>query len=422
MFSSQDLEIFKQVGQIFFDTWWIVLPITFYYLFHLLWVEYTGWYAADGWNPSKKWTLLEVIPPREIEKGPKMMESFFSGLAGVLSTYNTFDEYIKGAWFHDRFSLEIVGEEGKVHFYIRAETKHRNMVEAHIYAQYPDAEILEVEDYTKKFPKIVPNRDWDMWGTDFQFVAPNAYPLKTYDKFEESVTGEMNDPIAAFAEVMGTLGPGQHIWIQYMIQPLQESWKLGKEQQEVLNKITGRGADPEPGFINHLVDVFTHIPTALFKPPEFPTAAKKEQQPLEFRLTPIEKEVLKSVEEKLGKNMFRTKMRMIAIARRENFDRAKVSAITGAFKQVNDMNANQVKPEDVSKTYGKIFFIKRTANFRKRKIYDRYRKRKPDGPLIYLSTKELATLFHFPDMGVKSPSIPRTSAKLGAAPHNLPVE
>jgi hypothetical protein len=422
MFSSQDLEIFKQTGQIFLDTWWIVVPVVFYYLFHLLWVEYTGWYAADGWNPNKKWTLLEVIPPREIEKGPKMMESFFSGLAGVLSTYNTFDEYINGAWFHDRFSLEIVGEEGKMHFYIRTETKHRNMVEAHIYAQYPDAEILEVEDYTKKFPKIVPNRDWEMWGTDFQFVAPNAYSLKTYDKFEESVTGEMVDPIAAFAEVMGTLGPGQHIWIQYMVQPLPEAWKLGKEQQAVLNKITGRGTDPEPGFFNHLVDVFTHIPVGLFKPPEFPTAAKKEQQPLEFRLTPIEKEVLKAVEEKLGKNIFKTKMRMIAIAKRENFDRPKVSAITGAIKQVNDMNANQVKPEDVSKTYGKIFFIERTASFRKRKIYDRYRKRKPDGPLIYLSTKELATLFHFPDMGVKSPSIPRTSAKLGAAPQNLPVE
>jgi hypothetical protein len=86
------------------------------------------------------------------------------------------------------------------------------------------------------------------------------------------------------------------------------------------------------------------------------------------------------------------------------------------------MNFNQVKPEDVSKTYGKIFLTKPRADFRKRKIYDRYRNRNMDGTNIVLSTKELATMFHFPDMGVKSPSVSRTAGRLGSAPGNLPIE
>jgi hypothetical protein len=45
-----------------------------------------------------------------------------------------------------------------------------------------------------------------------------------------------------------------------------------------------------------------------------------------------------------------------------------------------------------------------------------------DGAKIVMSAKEMATLFHFPDMGVKSPSIRRVESKLGSAPANLPVE
>jgi hypothetical protein len=422
MNSPIDHNFLEVAGKMFYHTWWIVLPTTFFYVFKVVWMDYVAVQSKDSWLKSKKWTLLEVIPPKEIEKGPKLMESFFSGIAAVLTTYNTFDEYIKGAFWHDRFGLELVGEEGKIHFYFRFESKHKHMIEAQIYAQYPDAEIIEVEDYYLRFPKVVPNRNWDLWGTDMEFTAPDIYPIKTYDKFEESVTGEMIDPMAAMCEVLGTLGPGQHLWLQYILQPLPEPWKKAKPQQALLDKITGREKTPPMGPIDHLADVFSNIINGMFGPVEFSTAEKKEQAPLEFRLTPVEKDTLKAVEEKLGRNCFRTKIRMIILGKRENFDKSKISAFMGTIKQFSDINMNQIKPEDITKTYGKIFFIKRMEEFRKRKIWARYKTRNPDGPKIVLSTKELATLFHFPDMGVKSPAVPRTASKLGAAPPNLPVQ
>ncbi len=138
-------------------------------------------------------------------------------------------------------------------------------------------------------------------------------------------------------------------------------------------------------------------------------------------MTPIEKETLKAAEEKMGKNVFNTKIRLILLAHNQKLDKAKISAIMGTIKQFSDINMNQIKPEDVTKTYGKIFFIKRMEEFRKRKIWARYKTRNMDGPKMVLSTKELATLFHFPDMGVKAPAVPRTASKLGSAPSNLPI-
>ena len=86
------------------------------------------------------------------------------------------------------------------------------------------------------------------------------------------------------------------------------------------------------------------------------------------------------------------------------------------------MNYNQLKPNDLSKTYGKIFFKEATADFRKRRILKRYIERNPDGPKLFFSSKELATLYHFPDLSVKSPAVPRVASKMGSAPSNLPMQ
>ena len=401
--------------------WWIIFPIMFYYIFKIIWIDFVAVYSSNSWSRKQEWTFLEIIPPLEIEKGPKMMEGIFTGMAGVHTTYTTFEEYLLGAFWHDRFSFELIGEEGKLRFIIRTQKKYRNLVEAQIYSQYPDAEILEIPDYAKTFPKIVPNKNWDLWGVDFILVKEDPIPIKTYDRFEESVTGEMVDPLAALAEVIGTLPPNQHIWLQYVIQPVPEGENI-KKYSSVIKKLKGEKESKTLNILDHLVDVITNIFNGLSGPVEFAKSEKSEQQPLEFRLSPTEKDLLKVTEENIGKNLFYTKMRLIVIGRRDNFTKTNVSAFIGALKQFNDMNYNQIKPEEVSKTYGIVLNAKARGDFRKRKIYSRYRDRSMDGRIMVFSVKELATMFHFPDMGVKAPSVPRTAGRLGSAPPNLPIE
>ena len=123
--ASDIFVIFIILGQAVRFFWWIILPIMFWYIFRILWVDFTLVKSANSWRKAQKWTLLEVIPPREIEKGPKMMENIFTGISAAIVTYNTFDEYLKGAWEQDRFSFELVGKEGKMHFFIRTHKLRR---------------------------------------------------------------------------------------------------------------------------------------------------------------------------------------------------------------------------------------------------------------------------------------------------------
>jgi hypothetical protein len=418
------LDILSNFGSVFTSFWWLILAWPVWYIFKIVWQDFVAVYSKDSWYAGYKWTMLEVIPPRDVERGPKPMENFYTGLTGVWSTHNTFDVWVKGAYRQDTFGVELVSEEGRVHYYIRLLKKYRNMVESQIYAQYPEAQILEVEDYYNKFPKVIPNKDWDLWGSDFTFVQSDPYyPIKTYDQFEESITGEMIDPMAAMVETLGTLGPGQHIWLQYVLVPVLEGDSI-KGGKTLADKLKGKPAAESGGrFLTDIMDVFANIFAGLFKPPEFKTvAAKKDEQPLDTRLSPMERDVLKAVEENLGKNFFKTKMRMIYLGKRDGFDKSFVGTFIGALKQFNDLNMNQIKPEDISKTYGIIFFTEKIAALRKRKIYDRYRRRNTDGANMLFSTKELATMFHFPDISVKSHAITQTTSKLGAAPPNLPTE
>jgi hypothetical protein len=277
-----------------------------------------------------------------------------------------------------------------------------------------------VEDYTKNFPKIVPNKNWMLWGTDLELTNPDPYPIRTYDKFEESITGEAIDPMGAFLELFGTLPPGQNIWVQYLFYPLKEVWR--EDEMKEVQKLAGRISGKEKGIFGDLADVFTNILPGIFGPVEFAAAEKKEEAPLEFRLTPMEKEQLKALEENLGKNAFQTKVRFIYIGKKKGFNKSYISAFFGAIKQFADLNSNALKPDNQSKTYAYYVATDMRSNYRRRKIYRRYKDRDMDGYKAVFSTTELATLFHFPNMNIKAPSITRVESKKGSAPFNLPVK
>lgn len=412
---------------VFFSVWYIILPPILYGLFFLLWMQ-SRW----GQSASKvKWILLEIIPSRDIEKSPQPMESVFAGLAGVVVTPTAFEEYILG-FIPTAFSLEFVSTEGTVHFYIRTQAQFRSLVESHLYAQYPDIEIVEIaEDYIHGVPRTIPNKDWDLWGTDFELVKEDLYPIKTYKYFEESVTGKMIDPLSGLIETMGRVGPGQHVWLQFITTPIAE--KTTRELLAVtVDKFLGRQKPDEIGvlkmFFMDIWDVIRHIPSgvALSEPGFYSYAAeKKDEQPLEFRLSPGEKEVLKALQANLGKQMFKVRMRLVYLGRRDNFSKAiGVTPIMGAIKQFSDQNLNGFKPNDDSKTYASYVMENQRLRYRQRRIFRRYitRDGDPGETKFILSSEELATVFHLPDMSVVAPTLARVSAKRGSAPTNLPIQ
>lgn len=417
------------IGDVFsavLSIWFLIFPPILLFLFKHLWLGHThGQYGAQ-----LKWVLLEIIPPREVEKSPQLMESIFTGFGGVIKGLTVAEEWIKGE-FATSFSLEMASIEGKVHMYVRTQVGFRNLVEAHFYAQYPDVEISEVPDYVDMVPKTVPNKKWDLWGVDFVLLKEDLYPIKTYKYFEESVTGKMIDPLAGVIEVMSKLGPGQHLWLQYIITPIKEDWaKIGqKTVDEFLGKAPKASGNVFARFLTDVVDVFANLGKGLLGQEVTFTAAdgkeKKDESPVEFRLTPGEKEVLKALQENLGKPMFKTRMRHVYVAERSVFHKPTgVSALIGAIKQFNSFNLNSLVPKDSAKTYAQYFFTQSRLRFRQRRIFNRYiaRDSDPHETLFLFSTEELATVFHIPDMAVVAPALTRVAAKRSGAPTNLPVQ
>jgi hypothetical protein len=411
----QDLfQNFRNFFEVFALTWWIFLPPMLYLAFKAIWMDFIwGRYAG-----SVQYQLLEIIPPRDVEKSPKLMESFYFGLAGSIGTISTAEELTMGR-LPDKFSLELVSDDGKVHFYIRTPKAYINLIEAHFYAQYPDMIIQAVEDYVGDVPKMVPNANWELWGADFELQKPDPYPIRTYKYFEETVTGKMIDPLSAILESMGKIGLNQKLWLQFVIIPAKESW-AGTEAQKHVDKITGK-AKKAKGFGAIFSDLFSDFFTIAAGKPVEPK--KEEQAKFNIQaLTPGEQDALKVLQENMGKNFFKTKMRMIYLGRKENFDKGAVSGFIGAIKQFNDNNLNSFVPNDISKTYSWYFLTQERLRYRQRKLFRRYKDRDMDGVKFHLSTEELATVFHMPDMSVVAPSITKVEARRGGAPSNLPTQ
>lgn len=410
----------KTASQAMSYIWFIALPPFFYFLFMELWM----YHIQNAFWDSASWVLLELIPPKNIEKSPKPMEALFAGFAGVEKSFNPLEEFTEGM-FPDYMSLEMVSDQGTVHFYIRSMKKYRHLVEASLYAQYPDVEIVEVPDYVNDVPKIIPNGKWDLWGADICFQKDPAYPIRTYKAFEEDITGTMIDPLAGLLEVMGKIGPGQQMWLQWVIAPTSPSW-ASKEGKKLTEKLKGREKKSEDIFERlwkDIMDVLGNLFKATHSEVEFSSEKKKEEQPLDTRLSPGERDVLKAVEDNLGKLQFSTKGRFIYLGRRENYDKALgVSAFWGNLKQFNDDNLNSLKPDGDSKTFANYINKKNRLRYRQRKLLRRYRNRSRDGVMMYMSAEELATIFHMPDMNVMAPSFNRVEAKRGGAPANLPIE
>ncbi len=408
------------------SVWFIIFPPLLFAIFKLLWMLHVNGHFGSG----IKWVLLEIIPPRDIEASPLPMESIFTAFAGVIKSPTPLEEYVKGE-FPTSFSLELVSIEGQVHMYVRTQVGFRNLVEAHFYAQYPNVEIVEAEDYVHLVPKTVPNKDWDLWGVDFKLFKPDLYPIKSYKNFEETITGKMIDPLAGLIETMGKLGPGQHLWLQFIITPVSEKWySTGKE---TVDEFLGRVKEKKKGFfagvIHDLLDVLANIGKGMMGGEvafsSGKSAEKKEEQPLEFRLSPGEKDVLKALQSNLGKQMYRTRMRHLYVGRREGFSKQTgVSSFIGGIKQFNDQNLNSMVPNDESKTYANYLFASERLRYRQRRLFRRYisRDSDPQSSRFLFSSEELATIFHIPDMGVLAPSLTRVSAKRGGAPANLPMQ
>ncbi len=403
--------------------WWVYTP------FILGFAAYEEWfsYQRAKYLASITWVLLEVVPPPEVlYSSPKAAESVFAGLH---ASYGGGSGW-KGQFFEGKvptwFSFEVVSDGGTTHFYIRTPADQRNVVESIIFAQYPDAEIRVVEDYIGLLPEKLDLNEYDVSGAELEFTKAQAYPIKTYIEFEEAGGKDEYarlDPIAPLMEVMSALGPGEHLWMQYVLRATGGDWV--KEGQAEIDKLAGK---PEKKPSPPLEWLFGPI-DALLSPPSEPKKEEKAEFNLQ-KLTPIQKEVLERVEGKMSKLAFKVCIRLMYAARKESFNGSRIASVTAMYKQLYYNNLNSFKPGNSTRDKGMLnwmfpkdkgFFAGERTARKKGGMFSAYRGRQFAKKFTILTTEELATLWHLPGLNVRAPMMPRVQAKKGQPPAILPT-
>lgn len=401
LFETPAFRVLGQIYNIIAATAFLWGPVLSVWLAQKLWLTYV---RADYIEKTFHFVMLEVKLPRVIGKTPVAMELVLQALYQPDKT-NWWERWWKGEvvpWF----SLELVSIEGAVKFFIRTPDRYKKLIEAAIYAQYPDIEVHEVEDYVSLAPYIGAQDKWGIWGCHFKLTKPDPYPIRTYIDYglDSTMTDEENksDPLSSLIEFLGQVGRDQQIWIQILVQPTAKRFNTQK-------KLFGRNDWQDEGkkLITDLQDKYAG---------EFGMRATKRQT-----------EIIHAIERSLGKIGFDTGIRALYIAKGDHFDSANKSSITNAFQQYSSQDLNGFRPTNSTGfDYPWQDFRDIRARIKKRRFYDAYVRRSWFHPPyvrkpFILNSEELATIYHFPGGVAETPTFHRIESRKGEPPTNLPI-
>jgi len=430
------IPILSLVWEILKSWWWLPLPFILWWPFCFLW----RWRKTDIFLKKTKFILLEIKIPKEVLKPIRAMETVMDGLWQILydAPGSWWEKWIEGKIILS-YSFEIASIGGEPHFFIRIPEKNRDSAESAIYSQYPEAEISIADDYTKYIPQDIPNKDWDLWGSDYKLLKENPYPIKTYLKFEterEPLEEKRIDPLASLLEAMAKIKPGEQLWIQIVASPVTDEelpWvKEGEKIRDELARRTEKVSVRKPMIMEAADILITGEP---------PGGLKKEEReliPPEMKLTPGEREIISGVEQKMTKRGYKTSIRFIYLGKRDVFFKPKLRLVLAFFSTFFTQNLNALVPwgKTLTKIHKSWFLplnlvLNRRLYLRKRSLFRKYKLRHP--PLFprknrwpssfVLNTEEMATVFHFPGRRVApAPFVERIEAKKGEAPPGLPTE
>jgi hypothetical protein len=439
---QQILDLFKFLEpvlffawQIFKAWWWLPLPFILWKPAKFFW----RWWRIDTWLAKQKMILLEIKMPKDVVKPIRSMETVMDSLHKIIfKPPDWWETWVDGE-IQLSYAFEMISISGETHFYVRLPSSFRNAVEAAFYAQYPDAEISEAEDYTKNVPQDIPNKEWDIWAADYALMKENPYPIKTYTKFEterEALEEKRIDPISNLLEAMAKIKQGEQLWIQILAEPVTDKesphWiTQGKELKDDLAR-RPKKVKPRPIALEAADVLVTG---------EVPGEKKKEESvfPPEMKLTPGERDIISEVEQKISKPGFKSSARFIYMGKKDVFFKPNMRLGFSYFGAYTTENLNGFKPygqpfiTKIKKSWflPKNIFIPRKLYLRKRKIFRWYKQRfDPFFPaagrwpgVFILNTEELASLFHFPSRRVaQAPYVRRVESKKGEAPPDLPTE
>src|SRR3989338_1388763 len=430
-FASATPSYFSQpLDAILFDVliWfgWIPIVMTLGWGFAQMWLDYRrGLYSA-----KLKYILLAIDVPTMTEQTPKALENFFASIYGTKSSITWKEKWIGGK-LHPVFSFEIISTEGYIRFLVRTQARFRDVIEAGIYAHYPDAEISEIEDYANVFPNEFPNDEYEMWGEEMTFDKPSMYPIRTYVDFEDRMTQEIKDPLGLTLEQLAKMRPGEHFWIQILVQPSSNDW--AKASVKHVRKIYGDEDAPKKSLMVSTLNSFISWPSGLLNETlgiDLSGLLSSQGQANEadpwktFKITLPQKDEATAILAKATKVGYGVKIRILYVARKAVFQKVeRTGMVKGILNQYSHLNFNKFTLYIPQVPKDDYFWMRWEYTKKQNRLMTGYQKRSwgIGADPIWLNVEELATLWHFPTITMKAPLVKKSESKRGEPPVGLPI-
>lgn len=374
------------------------------------------WYIHAQFLTSRKPVLLDVRMPRNLVKSPRGMEAALSQLWIDAAETTFFDRKWAGN-VRPVFSMEIASFGGDVHMYFWTWRNYLPIVEASIYAQYPEVELVEVEDYASKFnydPK-----EHTCYVTDFRYEPKSdAYPIKTYIEFELDKDPKEEykvDPLAEILELFGNLNPHEQAWAQFVFTC----------DKDVRRPPGGHWWETEKRYSGMVKEEIDKLRKELVGDPDSHSDKWKSYSRVQLYKV---NEQIRLMERNMGKHPFNVGVRACYVAHPDHYNGAQGGKFKWLFKPFgNEYYLNQLRPRRWHTPFDwpwqDLWGMR--WNLMAERFFDCYRRRQhfyPPYQLPYntMSSEVLATLWHPVSSAVQTPGIQRVAAKKSEAPSNLP--
>ena len=258
----------------------------------------------------------------------------------------------------EHLSFEIVGLPENIRFYISVPEKLRDMIEKQIHGAYPGADVQEVNEYN------IFSEKGKVAYAEYQFRSSAYMPMKVYKDLP-------TDPLASITSALAKMREGEGAAIQILVSPAGNSWRSAG--RKYLAKTKKAESDPEKA---------------------------------SYKMDPKQME---AIENKCSKSGFEVCIRMVVSSTDEASAKAHLQNIKATFEQLSgDQNAFKSRKIRLKKLFMTDFIYRYQPLF--------YLNRNK----IILSSEELATIFHFPNKTVETPSIFWLNAKRAPAPQQIP--
>ena len=426
----------------------IISFIVIYFVFRV----YIG-IKKGNYNAKMDSCVLRVAVSKLNERGPIVAEQIYSAVHGIEENYSFWD-YLAGRPM-PRISLEIANVKNKIQFFIWMPRIFKNVIESQIYAQYPDVEIEEVDDYAKqpfeayeglvqkedkvtaaeaapvqttlpvKYAKpLKPEFKHYAVTAEFKLDDPDIYPIKRYSQFEDKLTRLAAEPLAGITATLSKLNAtDEQAWIQITMEPVGDWWR--KRGLKCL-RIISHGLFDNIFWLSKLA---TRIYLArgfwrrLFLSPLYFIAwvlrgfrtqdismksSSGEDLDEQVSRAHDREDPVSAAVDKVTRLTFDVNIRIVYIPRRENLDMAeiKLNEIAGSFRQFDLPNLNSLGIARINQNNSQIL--------------KRYRQRLVVSPML-INVEELATIYHLPNKDVGTPNVFWVTSRKLEPPHNLPL-